>query len=143
VLARGGRATLLDVDVASIVEGLRGIPSYSMIASEGAHLDTERVRLDEGERFGLLTLDATGAHEALSVEDHGDVGVWVGDSDDFTRSGALLGNGFAGLEVASSTHVAIADGQIEGTRTVRRSTSTFGAQDVGDGVHLTDSTEDV
>lgn len=143
VLARGGHATLLDVEVAGIVEGLRGIPSYSVIASEGARLDTERVRLVEGQRFGLLTLEATGAHEALSVEDHGDVGVWVGQSDDFTLSGALLGNGFAGLVVASSAHVAITDARVEGTRTVRRSTSTFGAREVGDGVHLTDSLDDV
>ncbi|HJL18917.1 MAG TPA: right-handed parallel beta-helix repeat-containing protein [Sandaracinaceae bacterium LLY-WYZ-13_1] len=145
LLVLGGDAAVEDATIERVVEGLRGVPSYGVIATEGANLDTRRVRLSNGARYGLLQLDATGTHDALTVEGHGDAGVWVGDSDAFTLRGAsvLADNGFAGIVVADSQHVSVEGARISGTRRVRRSVGMAGDLEVGDGVHLSGSHDDV
>lgn len=145
VLARGGSAELSDFVVERVAQGLRGVASYGLIATDGAALVTVRTRVADGERYGILQLDASGSHTDLTVRDNGDVGVWVGASNGFSVAGAstVAGNGFAGVVIADSRAVHIEDASIEDTRSVRRNTGIFGAQEIGDGLHLSGSYTDV
>lgn len=141
VLLRGGDATITDVTIERVVSGLRGVPSYGLISTDGNDLTTERLAIAGGERFGLLSLEATGAHSALSVRDHGDVGVWVAASTRFELGGesVIAESGFAGVVVSESSGVTLDGAIVESTATVRRSVGTFGLQEIGDGVQLTGS----
>lgn len=141
VLLRGGDATITGVTIERVVSGLRGVPSYGLIHTGDNDLTTERLSIAGGERFGLLSLEATGAHRDLSVRDHGDVGVWVASSDRFELEGesVIADSGFAGVVVSESSGVTLDGATVEGTATVRRSVGTFGVQEIGDGVQLTGS----
>lgn len=141
VLLRGGVASITDVTIERVVSGLRGVPSYGLINTDENDLTTERLAIAGGERFGLLQLQATGAHAELSVRDHGDVGVWVASSDRFELEGGsvIAGSGFAGVVVSESSGVTLDGAIVENTATVRRSVGTFGLQEIGDGVQLTGS----
>ena len=141
VLLRGGVAVLTDVTIERVVSGLRGVPSYGLINTDENDLTTERLAIAGGERFGLLQLEATGAHAELSVRDHGDVGVWIASSDRFELEGesVIAGSGFAGVVVSESSGVTLDGAIVENTATVRRSVGTFGLQEIGDGVQLTGS----
>jgi hypothetical protein len=141
VLLRGGDAAITDVSIERVVAGLRGVPSYGLISTDDNDLTSERLAIADGERYGLLQLEATGAHSELSVRDHGDVGVWVGSSARFElgESSVIANNGFAGVVVSESHDVTLDGAIVEGTATVRRSVGTFGVQEIGDGVQLTGS----
>ena len=141
-LVRGGTADVHGVTVQTSAEGLRGLASYAWIATDEARFTSESLVLADNERYGFLNAGATGAHVDLVARDNGDVGVWV-QSDDFSLSGSgtvLERNAFAGIVVTESTNVVIADATIQGTTSVRRTLGDlFGAQEIGDGVHMTAS----
>ncbi len=141
ILLRGGQASLVDLSIERVVQGLRGLASYDVIATDGAALDSVRLHLFNGDRYGLLVLNATGQHTDLQVENHGDVGVWIGESEAFSIHGASVvrENRFAGVVVSDSSHVLVEGAVVEGTRTIRRSMGAFGQIEVGDGIHLTGS----
>ncbi|MEM9072508.1 MAG: right-handed parallel beta-helix repeat-containing protein [Myxococcota bacterium] len=137
VFVQRGEADLRELRVAETAEGLRGLAAYAVLVSE-ATVDSERLMLDANERYGLLTLDSQGSHGRLEARGNGDVGVWIGGSDEATLSDAVLAdNGFAGVVVSESRNVMLQGSEITGTRTVRRTLGDlFGAQEIGDGVHL-------
>lgn len=143
VLVRGGTAHLSGITVSDTAEGLRGAASYGVIAGEGAALTSDALTIRDGDRYGMLTLRATGHHEGLVVQDQGDVAVWVGESTSFTLEGPtsrLSRNGFAGVVIADSMGVTIADARIEDTAVVERTLGAMsGTREVGDGVHIVGS----
>lgn len=145
VLLRGGQASLTDVSIERVVQGLRGLASYDVIATDGAVLDSTRLHLFDGDRYGLLVLNATGQHTSLEVQNHGDVGVWIGESEAFSIHGASVvrDNRFAGVVVSNSSHVLVEGAVVTGTRTIRRSMGAFGQVEVGDGIHLSGSYSNV
>jgi hypothetical protein len=136
VLLREGSSSLTNVTVEDVVSGLRGVASYGVAATDGHALTSTSLAITGGERYGLVQLESTGTHTALAVRDQGDVGVWVERASQFALSGGLSGNGFAGIVVTDSANVSLADARIETTRLVRRNVGTFGALELGDGLHL-------
>jgi hypothetical protein len=142
----GGSAELLDVTIATTQEGLRGIPSYALVARDAAELDTMRLGILDNTRFGAVHLGARATHTDLVAEHNADTALWVGDSTQFTLAGTatrLTDNGFAAIVVRDSSGVELSDAQIESTRESTRSFDRFGAVRVGDGVHLIGSVEGV
>ncbi len=141
-LVRGGSATVDSVRVESTSEGLRGLASYAWIAVDDAAITSNALTLADNDRYGFLNVDATGDHTDLVAQNNGDVGVWV-QSDDFDLHGTgsmIEANGFAGVVVAQSDGVSIREATISGTSAVRRTLGDlFGAQEIGDGVHVSAS----
>lgn len=141
-LVRGGSADVEGVRVEATAEGLRGLASYGWIATDDAVFDSESLVIADNDRYGFLNAGATGAHVNLVAQNNGDVGVWV-QSDGFSLSGTgtqIEANAFAGIVVAESSGVVLEDATIEGTTTIRRTLGDlFGAQEIGDGVHVSGS----
>lgn len=143
LLLRGGSSDLTDLTVSRIVSGLRGVPSYGVLTTEGHDQATSRVSVREGERFGLVSLDGRGDHGDLSIDDNGDVGLWVSGSDGFavTGSSAVESSGLSGVLIIDSTGVMLDGLRVADTATVTRSVGTFGLQTIGDGVQLVGANE--
>lgn len=141
-LVRGGTANVEGVRVQATSEGLRGLASYGWIATDDAVFDSEALVLADNDRYGFLNAGASGGHVDLVAQNNGDVGVWV-QSDDFALRGTgtqIEANAFAGVVVAESSGVVLEDATIEGTTTIRRTLGDlFGAQEIGDGVHVSGS----
>ncbi|MAQ18058.1 MAG: hypothetical protein CMN30_25075 [Sandaracinus sp.] len=145
ILFRGGRSTLTDVAVSGAVSGLRGVPSYGILATEGHAQTTTRTTVEAGERFGLVSLDGQGTHTDLTVQGNGDVGLWIGGSDAFDVRGAstVAANGVAGVAVLDSTGVTLDGLAVTGTVAVTRPVGSFGSQTIGDGIQLVGANEAV
>ncbi|GAB5543958.1 MAG: hypothetical protein SangKO_037180 [Sandaracinaceae bacterium] len=138
VLMRGGSSSLTDVTVERVVAGLRGVPSYGVIATDGHAMVSDGLTVADGERFGLLVLGATAANADLHARGNGDVAVWAGDSSGFSITGAsaVEGNGFAGVVISESSDVTLEGLSVSMTASVRRSVGAFGVQEIGDGVQV-------
>lgn len=145
VLLRGGTSSLTDVTVERVVAGLRGVPSYGVIATDAHAMTSARLTVADGERFGVLMLDASAEHDALTARGNGDVAVWIGDAAGVSITGAsrVEGNGFAGVVVSESRDVTLDGLTVAMTSTVRRSVGAFGVQEIGDGVQLSGNLGDV
>ncbi len=143
LLLRDGSSDLTDLRVSRIVSGLRGVPSYGVLTTDGHDQATSRVSVREGERFGLVSLDGRGAHGDLSIHANGDVGLWVSGSDGFSINGssAVEANGLAGVVVIDSTGVLLEGLRVADTASVTRSVGAFGMQTIGDGVQLVGANE--
>ena len=138
LLLRGGSSRLEDLEVSDVVAGLRGVPSYGVMAVEGHAQTTTGLTIRDGERFGLLALGATGEHTDLAIRDNGDVGIWVAESTAFEARGASVveRNGLGGVVVVDSQNVLLEGLRVAETRTVSRSLGMFGLQTIGDGIQL-------
>ncbi len=143
LLFRGGSSDLTNVVVERVVSGLRGLPSYSVIATDVHTQVTSGLVLRDGERFGLLSLMSRGAHEDLRVDGHGDAAVWIAEADEFSVTGESIveDNALAGVVVVDSTDVTLDGLRVAGTAMVRRSIGTFGVQEIGDGIQLSGTNE--
>jgi hypothetical protein len=142
----GGSAELVDVTISATQEGLRGLPSYALVARADAELDTMRLGLLDNTRFGAVHIGARATHTDLLAERNSDTAVWVGDSTLFSLAGTatrLADNGFAAIVVHNSNGVELSDARIEATRETTRPFGTFGSVRLGDGVHLIGSVEGV
>ncbi len=142
----GGSASLDGVSIEQTLSGLRGEPSYAVIAAGGAMLSSADLALRDNDRYGLVQLGSSGTHERLIAERQGDAAVWVQDSSLFTLSGEgtrIADGSFAGVVVIGSSHVHLSDAVVDGVSSSRRPVGLIGAIEVGDGVQVTGSYEDV
>lgn len=138
VLVRGGSAELTEVSIERTREGLRGLASYALVATD-AELRAQAMRLSDNDRYGVLAQGGVGVMRDFFSDASGDVALWIANSESFVVEGesSISRAGFAGV-VASAAEGVLLDGlQVSDTRSVTRTLgSLFGAQTLGDGIHL-------
>lgn len=145
MMVYGGTATLTDLDLSRSLQGTRLIPPYGGVFASGADVTTERLRVDGGDRYGILQSGASAHHTDLVASGNRDAALWVQGSTGFGLVGPnslISDNGFAGVVIVDSSDVTIEDATIEQSQLTTRP---FGMTtvDIGDGVQLVRSTDNV
>lgn len=137
------RLVLEDVSLEETFENILN-PSYAAVIADHADLSTTRLAIVDNDRYGLLQHGATARHTDLEATGNGDAALWVGDSDELDiQGGAVSGNEFVGILLVSSSHVHLADLSVTGTRSRTFVLDLWSRVEIGDGIQLTDTTDDV
>ncbi len=135
----GGRAELVDLELCGARQDLAPIESFNGVFVGGAAITSERLRVCDGEVFGLFHAGSVGTHTDLVAESNGFAGVWSQDSASLTLRGvetALRSNGFAGVATFDVEDVNIADAVVTGTRPGLVTVGGAGSVRAADGLHL-------
>ncbi len=138
IAARGESLIMENVSVSDIWSGVRGWPSYAVLL-DGPSTSSNQLRIQQVDGYGLVALAGDGMHAGLSVEQTGDVGVWVGRSVQMTIMGPdarIVNTGFAGLLAVDAAMVRMDNVTIDTVRAERRTVGVRGAIEVGDGLNL-------
>ncbi|MCB9601769.1 MAG: hypothetical protein H6721_19890 [Sandaracinus sp.] len=138
VLVRGGAAELEALRITDTAEGLRGLASYAL-ASTDATLDGTALSLRNNDRYGVLVRGGEGTLVDFVAEDQGDVALWLSGTTRFTVEGdsRIERAAFAGVVASEADDVTLDNLRVAGTRSITRTLgSLFGAQTIGDGIHL-------
>lgn len=143
LLAYGGAWTLEAVSIAESLDGAQLVPSYGAVFSEG-HVDSTDLVVRGGGGYGLVHLGSTAVHTSLIAEGNADAGVFVQDCEAFELvDAALTGNGYAGLVAGRTSGLSVHGGRIDGTRAVTAVVDDAGVAEIGDGLQLLETTEEV
>lgn len=137
----GGQAELVDLELCGARQDLAPIESFNGVFVAGANIISERLRVCDGEVFGLFHASSAGSHTDLVAESNGFAGVWSQDSLSLDLQGAgttLRSNGFAGVATFSVDEVSVADAMIAETRPGLIPMGD-GAIRAADGIHLVGS----
>ncbi|AKF09891.1 hypothetical protein [Sandaracinus amylolyticus] len=151
VVASESELVCRDCTIERTREGLRGQPSYALITGGGT-LTTEALRLTDNDRYGAVAAGGAIDHAGLVAEQQGDVVVWAAgveslalralERDETIRTSIADGE-FAGVVISDSAHVSISDVTIASVGSSRRPVGLIGAIEIGDGLHVIRSLEDV
>lgn len=144
IQVQGGSATLDAVEVLDTLQGGLLRPSMGVVANGGAVVDTTGLALRDNDNFGLLIAGASGTHTDLLAQDGGDAAVWLQQATDVTLAGAeILDNRFGGVVALESSDLELADVRVERTTLLTSVSGVQGRIEVGDGVQLVASTENI
>lgn len=143
LVATGAITLGLDtVRIERTVEGARRVPAYGALFADGVEVTTNALRVEDGERFGLVHLGARVEHVGMVAQNNGDAAVWVADSDRVIIRGAgttFADNEFASVAIYRSSNVTIEDATITGTRERLALIGIDGSTRIGDGIHLAET----
>ncbi len=136
IYVANGSASLVDVRVEDVLQGLQPLPSCGLVATAGASIDATRLAVVGSEGLGVLVDASSGTFDALSVGDARYGGVWVQDSTGVVFTGiALARNGLAGLTAVASA-IDVDGGTVESTTRELAIYGEVGAMSAGDGIAL-------
>lgn len=138
VMVAGGGGSIADVTVSGVWRGLRPLPAYGIVTTDGAVLDTARVTLRDNEGYGLLQNGGEGAHVDLVGQRNAEPAVWVQGADSFELSGAgslLTENKLAALVTVMSASTTVRDATFQRSGLATRIVDLGGSVRVGDGLH--------
>lgn len=153
VVAADAELACRDCTIERTREGLRGQPSYALLSGGGA-LTTEALRLDDNDRYGAVSSGGAIVHAGLVAERQGDVALWASGVESLALRGLeregmplvpsrISDGAFAGVVITDSAHVSISDTTIATLRASRRPLGLIGAIEIGDGLHVIRTLEDV
>lgn len=136
----GGSVTLTDVELCGARQDAAPIESFNGVFLGGAEVSSVRLRVCDGQVFGLFHDRATATHSELSVIDHGFAGVWAQDAPMLELRGATLrGNAFAGVAAFRVGALVMSDALVEATTEGLITMGSGGAVRAADGVHVVDT----
>lgn len=143
VYVSGGDGDLDGVTVQGALQGTALIPSYGVVAADGAALRTRDLVVSDGEGVGVFQSEASADHVDLTAARNRLPGLWAQSSPRLSVvGGELNGNRLAGIVVARSSDVTLDDLRVSdtglGVRAVGASPVEF-----GDGVQLREATESI
>jgi hypothetical protein len=145
-MVHGGAADLNNVEFCDELQGVRLLPAFGAVFTAGADVASEALNTCNTEGVGLFHADASGRHTDIAATGNAEAAMWVQDSTDFELRGAgtmVADNGLAGVIAVNSSGLLLRDGEIRSTELAPRVLAEAGLIEVGDGVQLVGSTDDV
>jgi hypothetical protein len=146
LMAAGGTIDLNALEVCRTLQGFRLPPVFGGVFAGGVDVTSTDLDVCGNDGYGLVHSGASGHHENLVGADNANAALWIQQSTGVTVDGAMTSfadNEFAGVVVIDSSDVTVADASVERTRQVVRTVGLTGRVEVGDGVQLVRSTDNI
>lgn len=147
VYLQGGSASLVDLEIASTLTLPTNAYSYGLVSFDGATVEATRLRASNNEQYGVVQLAGTsGTYNQLTAEDNGSVALWTQQAarlEIVGMNGIVSGNVMAGVVIRETDIVRITQLEIRDTENQPQIVGMNGIVDVGDGVQIFDSFDDI
>jgi hypothetical protein len=146
LMVEGGSADLEALRLCDEFQGVRLLPAFGGVFSGGADVTSSALQTCNVEGLGLFHAGATGLHTDLAATGNNDAAVWIQDTEQFEIRGMgtmLAENGLGGVVAVDSSGLVVQDAEIRSTQLQPRVLSEAGLIEVGDGIQLVGTTNDV
>lgn len=139
----GGDLVVEGVSVTTTLKGSRLLPPFGVLLADDASFESTDLVVADNESQGIVQIASTALHTNLTASGNGETAIFVQDATALTiEGGELSDNALAGIIARDSTGISLHDLSIRDTRLATTVVDT-GSAEVGDGIQLTGSTDDV